>query len=215
MLEFGVLGYLSVVADGSDIDISGERGRAILIRLLMAGGHPISAVQLAEDAWDGSPPESAIGAQQTHISSLRKKIPGLTIRSVSGGYVLEFKDVALDALQFEQDLQEVQTQRGDLERSEALLARALGRWRGSALADVAGYSWALGETARLERLRIGALESWLIALIDLGRSTQAVAEAEAAVEADPYSDGLWATLMKALHRSGRQTEALPRLPEIA
>ncbi len=85
---------------------------------------------------------------------------------------------------------------------------ALGRWRGSALADVAGYSWALGETARLERLRIGALESWLIALIDLGRSTQAVAEAEAAVEADPYSDGLWATLMKALHRSGRQTEAL-------
>lgn len=72
---------------------------------------------------------------------------------------------------------------------ETLLVRALGRWRGPALTDVPGASWALGETARLEQLRIGALESWLTTLIQMGRAAEAVAEVEAAVEAAPSSDG--------------------------
>ena len=208
MLEFGVLGYLTVHADDLDIDLPGVRRRAVLVRLLMAGGHPLSAIQLADDAWDGSPPKAGLATLQSHISFLRKTIPGLAVRSVGGGYILDTRDAVLDSVQFERDLQDAQANRGNPQRTETLLARALGRWRGAALADVAGASWALGETARLEQLRIGALESWLTTLIQMGRAAEAVAEAEAAVEAAPLSDGLWASLMVALYRSGRQAEAL-------
>ena len=208
MLEFGVLGYLRVQADDLDIDIPGERRTAVLVRLLMAGGHPLSTAQLAEDAWDGSPPKAAVATLQSHVSFLRKTIPSLAIRYVSGGYVLDRNDATLDSALFEEDVADAQAHRSNLERTEALLRRALGRWRGPALADVAGASWALGETARLEQLRIGALESWLHALVETGRSAEAVAEAEAAVEAAPFSDGLWSLLMMALYRSGRQGEAL-------
>ena len=67
MLEFGVLGYLSVRFDGVDISIPGDRRRAVLLRLLMAGGHPISSITLAEDAWDGDPPNAAVATLQSHV----------------------------------------------------------------------------------------------------------------------------------------------------
>ena len=139
---------------------------------------------------------------------MRKHIPELAVRYVSGGYVLELVDASLDSAGFEQDLDEAQAHRGDLEKLETILGRALGRWRGPALADVAGASWAQGDSTRLKQLRLGALEAWLMTLIETGRTGQAVAEAEAAVEANPLTDGLWAALMVALYRSGRQAEAM-------
>jgi DNA-binding SARP family transcriptional activator len=208
VLEFGVLGFLTVLSDGGDVEVSGAVRRAVLVRLLMAGGQPLSASQLAHDAWDGAPPKAASRTLQTNVSFLRKAIPGFAIRHVGAGYVLDTTEAALDSVLFEQNVREALANQGDPEKAEAIWGRALGRWRGPALADVAGASWALGERARLEQLRMVALESWLMTLVETGRAGDAVAEAQAAVEADPLRDGLWSAPMMALYRSGWRADAL-------
>src|SRR5262249_21541983 len=86
--------------------------------------------------------------------------------------------------------------------------RALGRWRGAALADAAGAAWAAPEIARLEELRLVAVESFLDALLATGDTAAVIAAAEAAVAEHPLRERLWATLMTALYRDGRQADAL-------
>ncbi len=85
---------------------------------------------------------------------------------------------------------------------------ALRCWRGPALADVAGQLWASGEIARLEELRLAAIEALFDARLGAGEHELVVAEAEIAVTDEPLRERLWAQLMLALYRSGRQADAL-------
>jgi hypothetical protein len=62
--------------------------------------------------------------------------------------------------------------------------------------------------ARLEELRLMALERRLEAELDLGRHVEAVGELAALVAEHPFRERLCAQLMVALYRSGRQAEAL-------
>ena len=77
-----------------------------------------------------------------------------------------------------------------------------------ALADLAFEPFAQTEIARLEELRLTALEARIEADLALGRQDSLVAELETLVAAHPYREGLRAQLMLALYRSGRQAEAL-------
>ena len=43
MVRIGILGALQIERDGSPIEISGGRLRALLARLALAGGRPVSA----------------------------------------------------------------------------------------------------------------------------------------------------------------------------
>jgi DNA-binding beta-propeller fold protein YncE len=97
---------------------------------------------------------------------------------------------------------------GDAEQSSLTLRDALALWRGPALADLALESFAQPEIARLEELRLTALEARIEADLALGRQDSLVAELETLVAAHPYREGLRGQLMLALYRSGRQAEAL-------
>ena len=97
----------------------------------------------------------------------------------------------------------------DPTRAAEALGAALECWRGAALADVADASWARGDITRLEELRAATLESWLQARLGLGDHVGVVGAAENTLaKADPLRERLWAQLMVALYRSGRQAEAL-------
>ena len=97
---------------------------------------------------------------------------------------------------------------GEAARASLTLRDALALWRGPALADLAFESFAQTEIARLEELRLAALEARIEAELVLGRQDSLVAELETLVAAHPYREGLRAQLMLALYRSGRQAEAL-------
>jgi predicted ATPase len=97
---------------------------------------------------------------------------------------------------------------GDAARARECFADALGCWRGPALSDVADAAWAQGEARRLEELKEAALESLLEARLALGEAEEVVAAAEQAVAEHPYRERLWAHLVLALYRSGRQSDAL-------
>jgi class 3 adenylate cyclase len=84
----------------------------------------------------------------------------------------------------------------------------LDRWRALPLGEFAGAGWADHEATRLEAVHLQALQRCCDALLDLDRAGAAVAALELLVGTQPLDERLWAQVMLALYRSGRQADAL-------
>ena len=134
----------------------------------------------------------------------------------SPGYVLNVPAETIDAVRFERMLKEGQDAlaRDDPAPAARILADALGLWRGQALADFAFDSFAQVDIARLEELRLVATEYLAEADLALGRHDELVGRLRSLVETHPLRERLWAQLVLALYRSGRQAEALRALAEV-
>jgi DNA-binding SARP family transcriptional activator len=147
---------------------------------------------------------------QGHVSRLRKALGTTLIRTHDAGYVLELGTQDVDAQRFEGLLDESRSMRaeGDAARAAATLSEALALWRGPALADFAYEPFAQAEIARLEGLRLGAVEDRIHAELALGQGAELVGEIEALVAAHPFRERPRGLLMLALYRAGRQADAL-------
>jgi DNA-binding SARP family transcriptional activator len=209
-LYFSVLGPLSVTGPDGPLVLSGARRRAVLIRLLLARGRPLPLGLLAEDVWDGEPPPGVASTLRSHLSLLRQSLGADRLFTRNGAAVLEVHPGEYDVASFESG--SIQARQavadGDLGAAVDHLDRALSLWRGPALDDVAGLSWALPEVARLDDERLAATTALLEALLAKGDHLRVVNEAERAVRDHPFREHLWALLMYGLYRSGRQADAL-------
>ena len=210
-MEFSVLGPLVLREDGEDLELPGARRRAVLLRLLIDAGRVIPASRLADDVWDGAPPPGAAATLQSHISYLRRIVGRNRLLTRSAGYVLTIGD----GDEIDRDLAEddvasgrVSLERGDADTAAQQLRRALGRFRGPALADVAETSWGHGAATQLEELRVLAVETLLEVELVRGRHRDVIARAELALTEHPLREHLWVLLITALYRDGRQADAL-------
>ena len=79
---------------------------------------------------------------------------------------------------------------------------------GPAFADLADEPSLRGEIARLEELRLSATEHRIAAEIAIGGHSTVVSELEALTVRYPMRERMWANLMLARYRLGRQAEAL-------
>jgi len=103
---------------------------------------------------------------------------------------------------------------GQPERAAALLADALGLWRGRALVDVPATLAVEAEAARLEEQRLAALEARIDADLACARHAVLIPELRKLVLDYPLRERLWGQLVLALYRSGRQADALSAYREI-
>jgi len=195
-IEFRILGPLEVMEDGRALPIERGRQRTLLAYLLLRANEVVAQDQLVDALWGESPPASAVTALHGYVSRLRRLIGTGRLQTRPPGYVLH---VAPDEL--------------DLERFRKLLAQdrygaALALWRGPALADLAFEDFAQGEIARLEELRVSALEGRFERELADGWHAEIAGELAATVRAHPLRERLTGQLMLALYRSGRQAEAL-------
>jgi YVTN family beta-propeller protein len=210
-MEFRVLGPLEVVDDGGrPIQLGGARQRALLAALLLHANETVARDRLMDELWGDQPPASGAKALQVAVSQLRKSLGDGVLQTRPGGYVLEVGPDQLDANRFERLREEARASlaAGNAEHAAETLRRALGLWRGSALADVAYESFARIEAERLEELRLAALEERIAADLARGRDAELVPELEALARSHPFRERLKEQLMLALYRSGRQAEAL-------
>ena len=213
-MEFRILGPLEVDDRGRRLPLRGPRQRVLLASLLLRAGEIVPEDRLLDEVWRGEPPPSGGAALRVRISQLRKALaaagspPTLTTRSP--GYVLEVDAGQVDALRFERLLEEGRRSlaAGDPAAAAARLREALELWRGPALAEFADEPFAAAEIARLEGLRLEAVEERIEAELQLGRHRELAAELEALASEHPFRERLCAQLMLALYRSGRQAEAL-------
>ena len=209
-MEFRVLGPLEVWREEISLPLGSGKERALLAILLLSANQTVSRERLVDDLWGERAPERAAKSIQTYISRLRKILPPGILQTRPPGYVLELEPEQLDLHRFERLLAEGQRAlaKGSAKLASVSLGDALALWRGPALVEFRSEPFAQGEAARLEELRLLALEARIEADLGLGRQADLVGELESLVAHHPLRERFRAQLMTALYRSGRQAEAL-------
>ncbi len=213
-IQFRILGPLSVEYSGSPVAVTGARLRSLLALLLLHRGEPLSAERLVVELWGEGQPREATKRAQMAVSRLRKALgPEIGSRIETNGagqYRLAVAPEELDLCHFEQLLAQGRAEfgAGDPERAAVTLSSALHLWRGPPLTDLAYEAFAQAEIARLQQLRLDALEERVEADLALGRHTALVPEIESLVATNPFRERLHGQLMLSLYRSGRQADAL-------
>src|SRR5262249_44240512 len=161
--------------------------------LLVAGGRVVPAEQLAEELWAGSPPPGAAGTLRSHVSRLRALVgPDAALIARGGGYALAAGPGPLGAAPVGRL---AGGGRGGAAAAAGGLGGGLGLWRGRALADVAGVPVLAREGARLEELRLVAVEGRIEADVELGLAAEAAGELEGLVGEYPVRERLWRLLV--------------------
>ncbi|GII05638.1 BTAD domain-containing putative transcriptional regulator [Planobispora takensis] len=218
-LDFRILGPLEVAdASGTVLDIGSRKQRAVLMLLLLNAPHVVPLDQLIDRLWADEPPSSATGTLQAYISQLRRVLeplrsprsPSRVLRTREPGYLLDVTAAQIDAGRFTAAAEAAHAalaggRPGEVER---ILGPALAQWRGEPLADFPEDPFARPAAARLVETRLSALSVRAEARLALGRHAEVVVEAERLLTLDPYREGLWSLLMRALYRDRRQAEAL-------
>jgi YVTN family beta-propeller protein len=217
-MRFLVLGPLEVEADNGPVVLGGQKERLLLAQLLTRPNQVVPVEALVLGLWGEHPPLTAAKTLQSHVVRLRRALEPARARGAAGevlvtrepGYLLRVAPGALDAARFE----ELTTAGrraladGSVEFAGSLLREALGLWRGRAFEEFLDADFGAAESGRLAELRLVALEDRIEAELRLGRHRELVAELEGLVREQPLRERLWAQLMLALYRSGRQADAL-------
>ncbi|MFL6077877.1 MAG: BTAD domain-containing putative transcriptional regulator [Mycobacteriales bacterium] len=213
MVEFRILGPLEARGPAGTIALGGPRQRAVLAVLLLAPDRVVSLDAVVDAIWGPNPPRTARRQVQNQVSALRLAFASrgaeLPVSTRPAGYLLRLEPGELDAAAFAAEAEDARRHwhgGQPAETAEAATA-ALRRWRGPALAGVAGPGPA-GEAARLEEQRLDLLALRLDADLALGRHADIIGELTALVSSHPLRERLRGQLMTALYRAGRKVEAL-------
>jgi DNA-binding SARP family transcriptional activator len=211
MLEFRILGPLEVWDGEQALDVGGPRQRSLLTLLAIHVGEVVPSERLITYLWGESPPPTAATSLQNAVSQLRKALGADVLETRAPGYALNADKDAVDARRFERLVNEART--AEVDRRASLVAEALQLWRGPPLADFPYEAFAQNEAARLEELRLTAVEERVEAELELGGAAELVGELEGHVRENPLRERPRGQLMLALYRSGRQAEALQAYQE--
>ena len=207
-MDFRLLGPLEVTRDGRVLQLGRAKERALLAVLLLHANQVVSSDMLTDRLWGDDPPATAGKALQVYVSRLRQALGADALVTRAPGYFVSVAPGQLDLHRFEELV--TQAQGAEPATASALLREALSMWRGAPLGDFAYEAFAQAEIARLEELRLGAIEQRIEADLALGRQSELVAEVERLVTEHPLRERLRGQLMLALYRSGRQADALER-----
>jgi DNA-binding SARP family transcriptional activator/Tfp pilus assembly protein PilF len=212
-VEFGLLGPLVVRVGGSRVPVSAGKQRVLLAALLLRANQVVSAAELAEAVWEGSPPGSARVTLQNYVKRLRQALGPVGYERIvtrPAGYLIEVGAGELDLSRFGelQAAGHVAARTGAWDTSSAQLGAALALWRGQPLSDVPSRRLVQSEVPRLAEMRLEALEARIDADLHLGRHREVIAELQALAAAEPLRERLHELLMLALYRSGQQAAAL-------
>ncbi|WP_026196959.1 BTAD domain-containing putative transcriptional regulator [Sciscionella marina] len=219
-MRFGVLGPLAVwTSGGEQVAVPEPKVRALLADLLLHEGRVVAADRLVEDLWGAQLPGNPANTLQTKISQLRRTLeraePGAGTLLVhrAPGYLLAAGPGELDLSRFAELTASAREANDPRVRAE-LGTAALALWRGPALTDFAGEPFAVAAAQRLAQDRIAVSEESATARLELGEHAELCAELAALLAEHPLRERLRGLYMRALYRSGRQTEALEQYAEL-
>jgi DNA-binding SARP family transcriptional activator/WD40 repeat protein len=209
-MEFRVLGAIEVVENGDGpIPLGGPKQRAVLAHLLLRANHLVPTDVLIDEVWGEEPPETVRNALQSYASHLRKALGIDRLEGSRAGYVLRAEPSEFDAVRFQSLLRDARRLLPiDAKAAVGAFDHALDLWRGPAFGDLAAEASLRSEAARLDDLRLSALEERIDAQLTLGDLAEVIGELENLTTRHPLRERFWEQRMLALYRAGRQGEAL-------
>lgn len=179
---------------GMPLDVGPAKVQVVLAALALSAGSPVPVWRLVEAVWGEDPPRSAERTLQSYVVRLRKALGPDAITRTGTAYRLDLAADAVDVLRFQQLL------------DDGMVEEALAEWSGPPLEGL--------DAPGLEAAVAGLTERWLTAVEqELQRRVEvdpasAVGRLTELTAVHPYREGLWALLMTALYRVGRQADAL-------
>lgn len=222
-IEIGVLGPLSVAVDGREVHLPAKQ--RILLAVLTLDRRTVPADRLMIALWGDDVAPGAVRTLQSHVFQLRRALHG-DVRMTGGGpsdvvmarpvietdgrgYRLNVEPKAVDAGRFERLVADARAMIPEApSQGKAMLAQAIGLWRGDVGPDVGGEPMATAELERLVELRDAAFDDLVRLRMTLGETAAVTPDLRRELRAHPYREPLWASLMRALDASGRKAEAL-------
>ncbi|SHM61168.1 AfsR/SARP family transcriptional regulator [Streptomyces yunnanensis] len=213
-MEFSLLGPISVTSGSEELSLGPAKRRSVLALLLLQPNTTVPLEQLIDSLWEDEPPEHARTVVQGHVSRLRATLAaggaeayGIELATHGSAYLLRLPEELIDAHRFGEL---VALARPEAAPADAvpLLREALGLWRGPALTGTVTSPPFAAAAHALEERRLSAVEALARAYGVLGEQEQAAALLYSAAVNHPLREGLIAALMRALFRTGRQSDAL-------
>ncbi|MFQ5968078.1 MAG: BTAD domain-containing putative transcriptional regulator [Acidimicrobiia bacterium] len=211
VVDVRLLGPLEVV-DAADLEVSvpGTRPRALLALLALHAPEAISVDRIIEALWGDEPVQNPESALHVAVSRLRSAIGEDSVETMAGGYRLGIPVANCDIERFRRHTQRGRQllTLGHPAKAAEGFRHALAQWHGDPLSDLRKFEFAEQAARQLEEERLGVVERLMEAELAAGNHELVIGELSGLVESFPYRERLWAHLMLALYRSGRQAEAL-------
>ncbi|WP_407343180.1 BTAD domain-containing putative transcriptional regulator [Pengzhenrongella phosphoraccumulans] len=185
---------------GRELDLGPAKCQAVLAVLALAPRSAIPVSRIAEAVWGESAPRTADKTLQSYVTRLRKGLGNESIVRAGAAYRLDLPGEAVDVVRFRKHLDA-----GDVDA-------ALAEWTGTPLAglEVPGLA---ATVSALHEQRLAALEMVLEIRVD-DDAAGAVSTLTELTADHPFREGLWALLMTALYRLGRQADALAAYQQV-
>lgn len=195
MVQIHLLGGVTAATDdGVPVDVGPAKCQAVLAALALSVGEAVPVSRLVDVVWGEDVPRTAEKTLQGYVAGLRRSLGPDAIVRTGAAYRLDMAADAVDVHRFRRHVGA-----GEVEA-------ALAEWTGTPLAGL--------DAPGLGPVTDGLVEQWLGAVeVDLERRVDtdppaAVATLTQLTADHPFREGLWALLMTALYRSGRQADAL-------
>ncbi len=193
-IDLRLLGGVAATAAGETVELGPPKSRTLLAALALVCGETVPVSRLVDLVWAEDPPRTAEKTLQTYVLQLRAALGSTAIERSGAGYRLALGPGCVDATRFEDHLAS-----GDVDA-------ALMEWTGPPLAGLDAPGLA-PQAARLTERWVEATEARMARLVE-NAPRDAIAVLSRLTAEYPFREELWALLMTALYRAGRQAEAL-------
>lgn len=216
-LWIAALGPLEAWRDGTPLPLGPPARRAVLGLLVLCPGALTRRDRIIDLLWKDSPPRTATGLVQAHVSRIRGLLEpgkcgagtGPVLDSHGGAYRLILSGDQLDLLAFRDLAARAAAARADDDPITAaeLYEDAIGLWRGDPLADVDVLSAHPGLTALKQELA-GVLLTYAEVACALGQPYRVLPRLQSLADAEPMNELAHARLIIALAGAGQQAAAV-------
>ncbi|HEX9335618.1 MAG TPA: BTAD domain-containing putative transcriptional regulator [Pseudonocardiaceae bacterium] len=213
-MRFRLLGDVEAYVDGEPVDLGHARQRCVLVTLLVAANRSVSVDQLVDRVWSGNPPNRARDVLYSYLSRLRAALAGMPDVAIvrrGSGYVLLVDEATVDLHRFRRLVARART--ADDEAALPLYEEALGLWHGEAFAELE-TPWLTATRLALAAERFAAELDHADVALRRGRHAELVTELSVRAGRHPLDERVAGQLMLALHRNGRQADALRHYRDI-
>jgi DNA-binding SARP family transcriptional activator/pimeloyl-ACP methyl ester carboxylesterase len=209
-VQISLLGPLKIHGDAGEIVFGAAKERSLVAALALSPGQVVSVDALIDALWGDSPPATARKTIQTYVKNIRRACGPDAVATVESGYTLAVGAEDVDVARFRSLVHsgEAALRSGATAEACEALREAVGLWRGDPLPGLASHTGLAIAVVRLREEYLSALEARFSAELAAGVDSDLVGELEALVREHPFRERLWAHLMLALYRSGRQADAL-------